>query len=157
MIPVLAIAASGVVLFGATQMVHAQMPDRPFAGVAHAIAQKFNLSETDVQNVMNQQMKTNMQNHIQNRLDQLVKNGKITSTQEQAIKDELAKLKSEYDPASFKNMTADQRKQTMQKMRDEIKSWAQSQGIDEKYLMPGFGMFHRMPWVLNNLSITPTP
>ncbi|HSW89093.1 MAG TPA: hypothetical protein VLG12_08065 [Candidatus Saccharimonadales bacterium] len=144
MIPVVAVAASGIILLGASRMVHAQTPNEtPFSGVAQAIAQKFNLNATDVENVISQQMKTNMQERAKTRLDQLVKNNKITSTQEQAILDEMTRIKNEYDPAAMKNMTADQRKQTMQKMHDEITSWAKSQGIDPKYFVPDFGMRHR--------------
>lgn len=156
MIPVIAVAASGIILLGATQLVHAQTSNTPFSGLAQAIAQKFNLNQTDVQNVINQQMQTNMQTRVQNRLDQLVKDGKITSAQEQAIISEMAKIKSEYDTAAFKTMTADQRKQSLQKMRDEINAWAKSQGIDIKYVtMPRFSMWHR-GW-MNQPTVTQTP
>jgi len=64
----------------------------------------------------------------------------ITSAQETAIIAELATLRSKYNPANFKNLTADQRKQQFQNEQNEIKTWAQSNGIDPKYVMPGFGM-----------------
>nr|HVZ58809.1 hypothetical protein [Patescibacteria group bacterium] len=95
------------------------------------------------------------------RLDQLVKDGKITSSQETAILNEEASLKSKYNPANLKNLTADQRKAQFDAMQQEIQTWAKDNNIDPKYLMPNFGIGMRMGirrggW-RNNHSAKPTP
>ncbi|MDO8497679.1 MAG: hypothetical protein Q7S61_04000 [bacterium] len=91
-----------------------------------------------------------MQDNENARLDQLVKDGKITTAQKQAIVDELAALKKKYDPSNLKTMTQDERKKQFQAQQDEIKSWAQSQGIDISYLRSGFkrmGKGHPGKWM----------
>ena len=122
--PISALIIAGVVLFGASQIVHAQNSTNkgPFSGLTAIIAQKFGLDQAKVQDVVSQykkeQSKTaqqKIQNGISTRLDQFVKQGKITSAQKQAILDEYAKLKSEYSRDAFKNLTAEQKKQLVQK------------------------------------------
>src|SRR5579871_6549958 len=117
-IPAVIIATVGIVTLGAISFASAQGGTTPLSGLAQAIAQKFNLNQSDVQNT----------------ISQYVQQGKITSEQEQAILDEQAKLKSEYNMQSLKNMTPAQRQQTVQNMKNEITAWAQSQGIDPSYI-----------------------
>jgi hypothetical protein len=121
------------------------------------IAQKFNLDQNQVQSVFDQyrtEQKQTMQQRELDRLNKLVQDKKITDAQKQAILDEQAALKTKYNPANFKSLTADQRKQQFQAEQDEIKTWANSQGIDPSYLMPGFGMHRGRGWIKNP---TPTP
>lgn len=138
-----------VSIVAASTQVYAQSPtgtQHPnfFQGLVEMIAQKFGLDKAKVQSVVTdyqQQKKTERQNNMQERqkarLDQLVKEGKITSAQEQAIITELGVLRTKYNPANMKGLTPDQRKDQIQAMQNEIKAWAQSQGIDPTYLMPG--------------------
>lgn len=122
-----------------------------FQGLIQSIAQKFGLDQTKVQSAVddyNSQQKLKVQQRMQdkekNRLDQLVKDGKITSAQEQAIITEFAALKTKYNPANLKNLTPEQRKAQFDAEQNEIKSWAQSQGIDPTLLLPGFGLGRHM-------------
>ena len=129
------------------------------------IAQKFNLDKNAVQSVVNdyhQQQKTkmveNMQQRDKNRLDALVKAGKITAAQEQAILTEQAALKTKYNPDTMKNLTKDQRKQQMQNMQNDLNTWAKSQGIDPKYVFGGFGMGKGFgPGRMHKMEGWPTP
>lgn len=125
-----------------------------FDGIVTLIAQKFGLDRTQVQSAVNEYISQNspnitprptmsadeMRNREKSRLDQLVKDGKITSDKEKAILDELASLRSKYSVDSMKDKTPEERKTQMQTMQDELKSWAQSQGIDASYVMPLGGM-----------------
>lgn len=114
-----------------------------FSQLVTFISQKFGLDKTQVQNAVTQfkqQKKTanqqNRQNREQTRLDQLVKDGKITKDQENAILKELADLKAKYNPANMKNLTQDERQKQMQAEQNELKSWAQANGIDPLIIMP---------------------
>lgn len=137
----------------------------PITGLAQAIAQKFGLNATDVQNAISQYRQTQGQQMEKNRLDRLVSAGKITSAQETAILNEIAKLQSEYPKSSLQGMTPEQRQQTLQKERVEVQAWATANNINSAYLMggfggPGFGHFHgkgRFNGPNGPLSITPTP
>lgn len=141
-----------------------------FSGLISFISQKFGLDQnqvksvvTDYKNQQKQNKQENKQNGEKTRLDALVKQGKITSAQEQAIIDELAVLRSKYNPANFKNLTSDQRKQQFQNEQNDIKAWAQTNGIDPKYIMPGFGMAGQGGFrgfgerKGNRPTVTPTP
>ena len=160
----LSLSLAATTLFATAPMAHAQTNNNPFQGLIQAIAQKFGLNQTDVQSVANQfkadhkaQNLQKLQQKENNRLDNLVKQGKLTAIQEQQVKDEIAKLQSEFPTSSEKGMTKAQRKQQMQNMQNEINSWSQSTGIDKKYLLPfgAFGMGMRKGWLKN--SPTPTP
>lgn len=135
-----------------------------FSGLVQFITNEFHLDQNQVQSAVNtyasqqqQKRQQTMQDNEKKRLDNLVSQNKITSSQEQQILDEQAKLKSEYNPANSKNETSDQRKADFQKEQVEIKAWSQSTGIDAKYLMPGFGMRMHMFNRWNKASVTPTP
>lgn len=105
-----------------------------------------------MQNVFDTYRQDHYNNFLQNlkdrqkrRLDQLVSDGKITSGQEQSILDEYQHLQSEYPLSSIQGLTQEQRKQKMSDIQNEINSWAQSQNIDPKYVLPfgpGKAFFH---------------
>lgn len=148
---VLTILAASIIGLGiaSTGAVYAQTPiptpQNPLSELVEMIAQKFGLDKKQVQTVVTQykdqkksEMQKNMQDRENARLDQLIKDGKITTAQKQAIVDKLAALKKKYDPSNLKTMTQDERKKQFQAEQDEIKAWAQSQGIDVSYLRPGF-------------------
>lgn len=140
-LPVLIFSFASAAIFSAVTIAHAQTnSNNGFSKLVQAIAQKFNLDPNQVQDVFNQYHRQNMQNRqafFQNRLDDLVTQGKITQSQKQAILDEVAKLKIE-SAISRQNRLS------------EIQSWAQSQGIDLS-LIPmlgrGRGMGMKMGWM----------
>lgn len=160
MVPIFAVTLTTAALFGANQLVHAQGNGNSQT-LVQMIAQKFGLDQSKVQSVFDE-YKLNQVNkrqaQMKTKLDQLVSQGKITATQEQAILDEFAKLKSEYNPASFKNMTRAQRQQQFANMQQELKSWAAQQGIDLSILPMGRGMgMHHSEGNEQNPTATPTP
>lgn len=142
-----------------------------FPGLIQFIAQKFGLDQATVKTVVtnysNQQKQTaqqNAQSRHKTRLDALVKSGKISQAQEDAIIIELAALKAKYNPANFKNETAAQRKQNFQNEQNDLKTWATSQGIDFSIITSmmggrpgGMGNGFRGHWGGKNISPTPTP
>lgn len=147
LLPVLAVAIIGGTIILSVNQVHAQTNNNPLSNLVQMIAQKFGLDQNQVQSLVDQFQQEQKQNRLQKmkdrekmKLDKLVQQGKITSTQEQSILDELVVLKNKYNLGNLKNLTPDQRKAQFQAMQNELKSWAQSQGIDPTLIMPGSGM-----------------
>lgn len=145
-------------------------------GLIDFFAQKFGLEKTQVQSAVNEyraQRKATITprptltpdqitQREKTRLDKFVSDGKITSSQEQAILNELAILQAKYSSDSLKNLTPDQRRTKLQQMHDEIVAWAKSQGIDSSYVLPlGFrgrmGFGRGMKGTFGNWHNQPTP
>ena len=115
LIPVLAAVMATVVLMGTAGVAQAQINPNNLSELTQMIAKKFNLDQKQVQTTVDQfhwQKKSD-------RLDNLVKQGKITKSQKKAI---LGKQK-------------------------ELESWAKSQNIDLSQIMPfGRGGMMRRNW-----------
>ena len=78
----------------------------------------------------------NPQEMEQNRLNQLVSQGKITGSQEQAILTELQTVRAKDLPQSSPRPSQTQMQQNFQAMQSELTAWANSQGIDPTYVLP---------------------
>lgn len=141
-----------------------------FSNFIQYIEKTFNLNHDQVNAAVNNfkaQNKANMGQNIQNRektrLDKLVSEGKITSSQESAIINELNTLRAKYNPSNLKNMTPQERRQQFKNEQNAFKTWAQSQGVDPNIIMPfGKGMMKSLGargfgrWV-HKFTPTPTP
>jgi hypothetical protein len=98
------------------------------------IADKFHLPVSDVQGVFDQHRTTreaNQQVRLDEKLSQLVKNGKITDMQKTAI---LAKAKELEDNRQanlqkHKSMTLEQKKEARKQEMAALQSWATSNGL----------------------------
>lgn len=108
------------------------------------IIQKFGLKEADVRSVFDsfhQDRETQMEKRYEDRLTQLVKDGKITEAQKKLMitkHEEMQKyMQSQRD--ALKDKTPEQRKAIMDAKRAEIEKWAKDNGIDIQYLQPRFG------------------
>lgn len=148
LLPIFGLMLTAGVTLGVTQA-NAQTKPNPLSGLVQMIAQKFGLDQNQLQAVVDQyqnqkkqQRQQTMQQRLKSRLDQAVSQGKLTSQKEQALLDKLASLRSNFNPSSLKSMTPAQRKQFFQNQQSELKSWAQSQGIDlsQLNLKIGWGM-----------------
>jgi len=74
---------------------------------------------------------------MEERLALAVKNGKITEAQRTAIITEVTAVMKKYTLDN--SATLEERKTAMEKQQTELKEWAKSQGIDEQYVVFGFG------------------
>jgi hypothetical protein len=142
-----------------------------FDGLVKFIADEFHLDQNQVKTAVNTYKSQQQAQHQQNlgdrektRLDQLVKDGKITQDQENAILDEEKTLQSKYNPQAMKGLSAADRKAKFDAMNTDIQTWAKDHNIDPKYLMPNFGIgmkmgVRRANWRMNKptTTITPTP
>jgi hypothetical protein len=140
---IIPVAAVGVIGFsGATAL--AANSSRP--SLAQDIANKFHLDQSQVQDVIDQHKTTMQQNHeakYEERLDQAVKDGKLTDAQKQAVLTEHNKLIGE-----LKSAGSGDRRQTMENVRQEAKDWASQNNINAKWVLPMRGM-HGHPEPLN--------
>ena len=141
-----AVVTAGLVL--STSLARAQTTEKPFGGLAEAVAKKLNLEQAQVEAVFTeyheqhrQEMTEEMKAVEETRLSGLVTSGKITEAQKQAIIAKMAELKAarqNFDKEQFKSMTPEQRKAEMLKKKEELDAWAKAQGIDPSVLMPTF-------------------
>lgn len=118
----------------------------PMSSLVQRISEKFGLQQADVQAVFDQdkqERQAKREADYTARLDQLVKDGKITEAQKQLIVEKHAELKAKRQTAmqNFKDKTAEERKAAMDVERTSLEEWAKQNNIDMQYLMPhGPGM-----------------
>ena len=121
----------------------------PQQNLVDKLASTFKLNKDDVQKVFDEDRTardTEHQQRIKDKLDALVKDGKITQEQEDKL---IAKAKElhasrEANRDSMKDKTKEERKTAMDAERDAFKKWLSDNGISEEYgrLVMGMGMGH---------------
>lgn len=136
-----------LMLTGFYQMVSAQTNSN-YPSIIQKLASKFNLKVGDVEAVFAEakaEREAQQQAEFEKILEQAVANGELTSAQKEVILQKRADL-----AATLKNManlTPTERKQTLDKIRTDMKSWAETNGINLKYLfgfgIKGFGRGHK--------------
>ncbi len=141
-IAISAAAVLGAGLIGVSTVSAANSPGT----LANKIASTFHLNASDVQKVIDQNHSDREAQHQQDmkaRLDQAVKDGKITGAQETLIIDKQKELQSQRE--SLKDKTPEERRTAMQQTRTELEAWAKQNNIPLQYLAPfGRGMGHHM-------------
>lgn len=137
-----ALAAVGVITtgIGVSQAATNTTRSNHMSTLVSAIAQKFNLNPTDVQQVieqqhtaMAQQMQTKHAEAQKTVLDQAVKNGKITQAQENLILAKQAEMKTFME--GLKDKTPAERKTALEANKAALTQWAKNNNIPEQYLM----------------------
>lgn len=116
----------------------------PRQNLIDALASRFNLNKSDVQQVFDQQhdkLQAEHQQAIKDRLQSAVDQGKITADQRDKIIAKLDELKRSRD--SLKDKTPEGRRMAMKTQFDELKKWAADNNIPVQYLM-GFNGPGRM-------------
>ena len=127
--------------------VHAQGSDvqhRPMEALTTAIAQKFHLSTSDVQAVVDEVMKTQMQEmqatHEQGMKDRLAKavaDGTLTQAQADLLVAKKVDMQTFME--SMKDKTDTERKDAMQKKMAEMKQWMADNKIPLSFMKGGMG------------------
>ncbi len=114
------------------------------SGIVAAIAQKFNLNQSDVQQVVDQQLaqqKTQAeaarQRSLADRLAQAVTDGKLTQAQVTLIQNEKASVKAQM--AALQGKTGTDLRTAISQIMTSVKQWATDNNIPQQYLMLGFG------------------
>lgn len=113
--------------------------------LASKIASKFNLNKEEVQAVLNEHRTEHRAEHqeerklrLEERLTQAVADGNITEEQKAKILEFHENQQSFFD--SLEGKTREERHDAMENHREEMKKWAEDNGIDEKYVLFGGGM-----------------
>lgn len=131
-----AIGAAGLV---GTAVVSAATDTNASGTLVDKIAQKFNLNKADVQAVFDQNRtdhEAQRQANVQTKLDQAVKDGKLTTDQENKILAKLKELQADRDAniGTMKDKTPAERKAAIDAKKAEIEQWAKDNNIPTEYL-----------------------
>lgn len=114
--------------------------------IVSAIAEKFNLSESDVQAVFDEQaearrdemkakheeMRAKHDEKFDEMLAQAVEDGELTQSQADAITDKRDEVQAYAE--TLKDEAPKDRREQMKEQMDELRAWAEENGIDEKYV-----------------------
>lgn len=101
------------------------------------IAEKFDLDIDEVKDFL-RELKEERKVGMEERLDELVEDGKITDNQKEAIlekKEELETLKEE-----LKDMKASEARKAMKEIKEEFKDWIEKNDLELKYFFSGNGL-----------------
>ena len=107
------------------------------------LVQKFGLKTEDVRSVFDtvrDERQAQMQQKLTDKLDALVKEGKLTEAQKQLIVAKHTELQTqrEKDKDTLKDLTPEERRAKMQAQRTDLETWAKQNNIDIQYVL-GFG------------------
>jgi len=136
-----AVTIAGATLFS-TASAYAQNNSGQYPPLVTKLAQKFGLNEAEVKAVFDEEMNsrhTQMQVKIQEKLTQAVADGKITEAQKTAIIAKHTEMQAnrEANRIEWQSMTPEQRREAMEELKQEMKTWAEQNGINLSYL-PGW-------------------
>jgi len=105
------------------------------------IAEKFGLEIGEVMDFaeeLREERRAGVEERFEERLDELVEDGKITSDQKEAIlekKEEMEAFREELE-----NMKVFEAREAVKKMKEEFKDWAEENDLELKYLFPEIGL-----------------
>lgn len=139
----LTVATIGAGAFGMSGIANAAQGTaamNPMSGLVDAIATKFNLNPSDVQQVFDDQHAKMMADHQQvmaDRISAAVTAGTITQAQADAITAKLQEMKGFFD--TLKDKTPEERRAAMKTQMDDLKTWATTNNIPADLLPLGHG------------------
>jgi hypothetical protein len=148
-----AVAVAGITGLGmASAATQNGSSSNPMSGLVSAIAKKFNLKESDVQSVFDENrtaMEVQRETEVKGQVAQLVKDGKLTQDQADKINAKRAELQKQRDVnrTSMDSKTDTERKAAMDAERTALDTWFTDNNIptDYRYLVFGGGHGHGGP------------
>lgn len=143
-VPVIGVIVLGGVLFASSK---AGANSFGFGGdgtLAARFAEKLGKSEDEVQAVFDElraEHQTEMQAKHEERLNELVSNGTISEEQKQLLIEKHAEMQQQRqeERQAFKELTPKERREAMQARREEMRAWAEENGIDVEAWRLGLG------------------
>ncbi len=108
-------------------------------GIVQKIAKKFNLSESDVKAVFDEDRASHQaeqKQKVEERLTQAVIDGKITEDQKQKILAKISEIETqrEANRDSMKDKTDAERKAAMDAQKTALEAWAKENNIPDDYM-----------------------
>ncbi len=116
-----------------TATVYAEGSNNKYPPVLEKLVGRFDLNEDEVKVVFDevrQEYQFQMQEKFQEKLDQAVEEGKITLEQKELILAKHEELRGEKETVDWQTLSPEKRQEKGQKMHEELKAWAESNGID---------------------------
>lgn len=105
--------------------------------IIDTLVSKFGLNKTEVETVFNdfqKQRQSDMATGFIDRLDQLVKDGKLTQAQSELILEKRTQMVAQKNDPSWRSLTPQLRRTKMVEQRTDLEKWASDNKIDLKYL-----------------------
>lgn len=144
-IPVLGLALLSFVIYG-TNKAYADNQSGKYPPIIKKLVERFNLNEEEVKKVFDEareERRAEMRARFEERLNQAVKEGKITEQQKKAIMAKKEEMQAERE--KLKDLTPEERRQMREKHKQELEAWAKENGIDLNLLPMLFGKGHHGP------------
>lgn len=140
---VVTVTTAAVMAWGATSIYARGWDGADNDTLIQRLVQKFGLKTDDVRSVFDKfrdERQAQMQQKLTNKLDALVKEGKLTEAQKRLIISKHTELQAqrEKDKDTLKDLTPEERRAKMQAQRTDLENWAQQNNIDIQYVL-GFG------------------
>lgn len=140
---VVTVTTAAVMAWGATSIYARGWDGANNETLIQRLVQKFGLKTDDVRSVFDKfrdERQAQMQQKLTNKLDALVKEGKLTEAQKRLIISKHTELQAqrEKDKDTLKDLTPEERRAKMQAQRTDLENWAQQNNIDIQYVL-GFG------------------
>lgn len=140
LVPAVALTTLALIGLVGVQSVSAQENQRGYESIVEKLSTKFNIDQTEVQAVFEEQHREReqyMQQRGEEKINTAVENGTITEAQKNELLALREKLHNEME--DFSNMTQEERRVKMDEHRATIEAWAESNNVDMADLNFGFG------------------
>lgn len=125
---------TGALLYTSVGTAYAQ-EGANFTSIVQRIAERFNLDESEVQQVFDEAHEDRhqmMKEHRIEHLDEAMENGDITAEQKQAILDKHNEMKTNME--ELKDLTHEERHEAMQALHKEMQQWLDDNDISLSFM-----------------------
>jgi hypothetical protein len=126
--------------YGLSAIAAETQADYNFPPVIQKLVEKFNLDPAEVDEVLQQDRKEREARRLsifEDRLEQAVKDGKLTEKQKEAILAKRKEMQAKIE--NLRGLSPEERHEALQQLREEVAAWAKENGIDAKWLLMGKG------------------
>jgi hypothetical protein len=127
-----AIALSILSLIGLAKVSSVSAEDsQNYPPIVQKLVARFNLDAGEVQKVFDEEREERQQEdqlRFEERLSQAVTNGVLTQEQKEAILAKRAEIQARHE--EMKNLSWEEKRKAMEQEREEIKNWAEENGIE---------------------------
>ncbi|MCL6472746.1 MAG: hypothetical protein K6T91_08055 [Firmicutes bacterium] len=140
------IVASALLLGGAYSAYASAQNIGSYPPIVEKLAKAFNLDPAKVNKVFQDdrdERRAQARARFEARLDQAVKDKKITQAQKDAILKKIDEVNAKLQ--SIKGLSPADRRTEMEKLREDLKAWAKQNGLDKTQFIPGLKGFIG-PW-----------